>query len=168
MEKFFSGRDVKLLTDEKETPGVSVWKLNLEMAEIGHMSCRMEDGVTFLYADQEKMLCQVNQERIELCAGEGMFVNSRNAYRFVQGQDGGCSFYAICIDAEYLQRDPGICGKYVQPLLLEEQLPYIKLINTGFSDEKLPGSPEKKTKQSEKKPPGMVLGGEQGKQRLDQ
>lgn len=31
MEKFFSGRDVKLLTDEKETPGVSVWKLNLEM-----------------------------------------------------------------------------------------------------------------------------------------
>ena len=89
MEKFFSGRDVKLLTDEKETPGVSVWKLNLEMAEIGHMSCRMEDGVTFLHADQGKMLCQVNQERIELCAGEGMFVNSRNAYRFVQGQDGG-------------------------------------------------------------------------------
>ena len=38
MEKFFSGRDVKLLTDEKETPGVSVWKLNLEMAEI------MQDG----------------------------------------------------------------------------------------------------------------------------
>ena len=68
MEKFFSGRDVKLLTDEKETPGVSVWKLNLEMVEIGHMSCRMEDGVTFLYADQGKMLCQVNQERIELCA----------------------------------------------------------------------------------------------------
>ena len=168
MEKFFSGRDVKLLTDEKETPGVSVWKLNLEMAEIGHMSCRMEDGVTFLHADQGKMLCQVNQERIELCAGEGMFVNSRNAYRFVQGQDGGCSFYAICIDAEYLQRDPGICGKYVQPLLLEEQLPYIKLINTGFSDEKLPGSPEKKTKQSEKKQPGMVLGGEQGKQLLHQ
>lgn len=168
MEKFFSGRDVKLLTDEKETPGISVWKLNLEEAEIGHMSCRMEEGVTFIYSDRGKLLCQVNQDRIDLCAGEGMFVNSQNGYRFVQGQKGSCGFYVIYIAAEYLQRDPGICGKYVLPLLREEELPYIKFMNEEFSDTKLPESSAKKRKQSEKKQPGIVLSGEPGKRLLDQ
>ena len=188
MEKFFSGRDVKLLSDEKETPGIYVWKLNLEEAEIGHMSCRMDDGVTFLYLERGKLLCQINQERISLRAGEGMFVNSQNAYRFVSGQKDGCGLYVIYIAAEYLQRDQGICKKYVKPLILEEELPYIKLINTGSSEEepmnveaaetvpenaklsdaKPSRSSAEKRKQSEKKLPEIVLCEAQGKGLLDQ
>lgn len=168
MEKFFSGRDVKLLTDEKETPGIYVWKLNLEEAEIGHMSCRMDDGVTFFCLERGKLLCQINQERIGLCAGEGIFVNSQNAYRFVSGQKDGCGLYVIYIASAYLQRNPGICEKYVQPLLLEEELPYIKFINTGVSKtESMNAESAEKRKQSGKKLSEITLSEEQGKRLLD-
>lgn len=165
MEKFFSGRDVKLLTDEKETSGIYVWKLNLEEAEIGHMSCRIEDGVTFLYAEQGWLLCQVNQEQIWLGSGEGMFINNRNAYRFIQGQEKECHLWVIQVETEYLKRNQEIYERYIQPLFLDAKLPYMKfseIENRKQNEQEMEEKKQEKKKQRGKQDAEIYIDAEQG------
>lgn len=129
MSRFFVGREVELLTDNHEIPGIQVWHLNLKEKELGHMSCRIEDTVQFIYICRGSMTCQLNQNRTELRTGEGLFINKRTAYRFLGGRKGGCEFYLISVGLNYIEDgEKGIITeKYVRPLLECADFPSLKL-----------------------------------------
>lgn len=101
--------------------------MNLEENELGHMSCRLDEAVTFIYIIRGNMICQINQEKEELKQGEGMFINSRNAYRFMSGNGNGCELYLTAVEEAYLNADDVTAGKYVNPIVNEEEIFGLKL-----------------------------------------
>lgn len=129
MRDFFTGKKVELLTEEKETPGICVWHLDLEEKELGHMSCRLEDDVTFIRMVRGNMVCQINQEKVEMKSGEGIFINSCNAYRFISSEKGGCEFYVAAVDKEYLKADEATAEKFVNPVVKEDAGFWLKLMD---------------------------------------
>lgn len=127
MREFFAGRNAELLTEEMKIPGVRVWHMELEEREFGHMACRMEEAFTFIYVLRGEMCCQVNQEKTEIKAGEGLFVNSLNAYRFLSCTKEGCEFYVAVFDKEYLKTDTDTAQKYVESIAGEETISGVPL-----------------------------------------
>lgn len=127
MREFFAGRNAELLTEEAEMPGIRIWHMELEEKEFGHMACRLEESVTFLHMLRGTMTCQINQGKTELGAGEGIFINSRNAYRFTGCREGGCELYVMSINGEYLKTDEITAQNYVEPVIQDERLFALKL-----------------------------------------
>ncbi|MDO4337683.1 MAG: AraC family transcriptional regulator [Eubacteriales bacterium] len=137
MSGFFIGRNVKLLTDETQSPGIRIWRLELEQREFGHMSFRLEEQLHFLYVERGSVTCQVNQEKETAEAGEGIFINRGNAYRFVSSAGNGCTFLLFAVDANYVGDGPQgiLTEKYVMPVAESENFPYLKLEGRGSSQE---------------------------------
>lgn len=129
MSGFFVGRDAVLLTYGPENQGLCVRRIDLEASEFGHMACRIEDAMQFLYVYGGTMVCQINQETQELRPGEGFFINSGNAYRFTGSGKGGCEFSLISMDPSYIggTQDSLIMEKYVNPLKGSADFPWMKL-----------------------------------------
>lgn len=129
MSRFFIGRNVKLLTEEEHSPGLRIWRLGLEQREFGHMSFRLEEQLHFLYVERGSMTCQVNQEKETVDAGEGLFINRGNAYRFVSSTGNGCTFLLFAVDTGYAGDGPEgiLTEKYVMPVAESGDFPYLKL-----------------------------------------
>lgn len=139
MSGFFVGREAMLLTDERENPGIRVRCIDLEASEFGHMACKIEDAVQFIYVYGGTMACQINQEVQELRPGEGLFINCGNAYRFTGSGKGGCDFSLISVYPVYVggAQDSVIMDKYVKPLTESADFPWAKLDRSSASQEEL-------------------------------
>lgn len=116
MKDFFAGRNSRLLTEEEEIRGIRIWHMELEEKEVGHMSCRLDEAAAFLYVVRGSLVCQVNHEQEALKAREGLFINSGNAYRFLESERGGCELYLALIEESYVSVDEEIAKKYVTPI----------------------------------------------------
>ena len=72
MGKYFIGKGVQLLTEETENK-IRIYKLGLLQPEFGHMPCISGNAFTFLLAEEGEIQCQINQEKVDLEAGEALF-----------------------------------------------------------------------------------------------
>ena len=123
MREFFVGRDAEVLTGEGEMPGLKIWRTHMGAEEFGHMACRMEENLYFLWVKEGEMVCQVNQDLKNLQAGEGIFVNGGQAWRLTESRE-GCSFALLELDPEYIKE----AGEaFVFPLLQSEAFSSWKL-----------------------------------------
>lgn len=136
MSEFFVGRGARLLLDETGEGSIRIRKMNLEQPEFGHMSCRMDDRLHFLYMTEGEMTCQINQETVRISDGEGLFINRGNAFRFNESKKGGCEFYLIDVTGEYLGAESFVGEKYVKPILEAETFLYV-LLNAEDGEELL-------------------------------
>ena len=75
MGKYFIGKGVQLLTEETENK-IRIYKLGLLQPEFGHMPCISGNAFTFLLAEEGEIQCQINQEKVDLEAGEALFINA--------------------------------------------------------------------------------------------
>lgn len=139
MSGFFVGRDAALLTDDQENQGLCVRRIDLDASEFGHMACRMEEAMQFIYVYGGSMVCQINQETEELRQGEGLFINYGNAYRFNGSGKSGCEFCLISVEPAYIggAEDSFITEKYVNPLKGSADFPWLKLERGHASSEEL-------------------------------
>ena len=101
MGKYFMGKGVKLLTEETENK-IRIYKLGLLQPEFGHMPCISGNAFTFLLAEEGEIQCQINQEKVDLEAGEALFINAGQSYRLVRSEKESSSFYIIEVAGEYL------------------------------------------------------------------
>lgn len=127
MKEFFAGRNAELLTKESEIPGIRVWSMEVEQPDLGHMSCRLQEAVTFIYILKGSLTCQVNQGEETLTEGEGLFVNRNNAWRLSACGGEGCRLYLAEIEAAYLGADELTEEKYVNPVMEDDSLFSLKL-----------------------------------------
>lgn len=102
MGKYFIGKGVQLLTEETENK-IRIYKLGLLQPEFGHMPCISGNAFTFLLAEEGEIQCQINQEKVDLEAGEALFINAGQSYRLVRSEKESSSFYIIEVAGEYLQ-----------------------------------------------------------------
>lgn len=125
MRGFFAGKENGLVTAADETPGFHIWKIQHRQWEKGERSFRIEEAVTFLYLHKGSIVCQVDQDQVMLDAGEGLFINRCNAYRFTEREE-ACELFVICVEETCLKKDPVIFAKYIQPLCQSEDFFYLK------------------------------------------
>lgn len=139
MSGFFVGRDAALLLNDTENQGLCVRRIDLEASEFGHMACRMDADIQFLYVHRGTMVCRINQETQELHTGEGIFINCGNAYRFTGSGKGGCKFSLISVKPGYVggREDSLIMEKYVNPLINSADFPWMKLDRSHAFQEEL-------------------------------
>ena len=80
MGKYFIGKGVQLLTEETENK-IRIYKLGLLQPEFGHMPCISGNAFTFLLAEEGEIQCQINQEKVDLEAGEALFIKAETIRR---------------------------------------------------------------------------------------
>lgn len=90
------------------------------------MSCRLTDAAAFVYICEGNLLCQLNQGKEELTEGQGLFINRGNAYRFIECGE-YCRLYLAETEASYLNTDALTEEKYVNPVMENEELFYLRL-----------------------------------------
>lgn len=102
MKDDYIGKHVKEILAEAED-GLELLQLNMEAAEFGHMSARIDEKLQFLCVKKGSILCQVNQEQVWVFAGEGIFINMNQAYRMLKCNGENCEFFMVSIAQQYLQ-----------------------------------------------------------------
>lgn len=122
MGEFFVGKKVKLLTGE-ECAGIRIWHMMLQKPELGHMACGIDDAVYFISVYRGDLVCQINQKYLELQAGEGLFINQKNAWRFTECKTEGCEFFLFEVCPEKTELENGyleLCQQY-------ERFPFLRI-----------------------------------------
>lgn len=137
MKDFYAGRNVCRILKGKNSHGMEIWRMNLEEAEFGHMSANMENELHFLCVLRGNLICQVNQEKAELRAGEGLFVNQGSLYRLLRSGKGGGEFLLFALEKGYAGdgAEGYLTNKYIAPITESENFPYLKLGETGAQAE---------------------------------
>ena len=134
MGKYFMGKGVKLLTEETENK-IRIYKLGLLQPEFGHMPCISGNAFTFLLAEEGEIQCQINQEKVDLEAGEALFINAEQSYRLVRSEKERCSFYIIEVAGEYLAAgDESLLNKYISPVAEAESFAYCRFMPSAEED----------------------------------
>ena len=134
MGKYFMGKGVKLLTEETENK-IRIYKLGLLQPEFGHMPCISGNAFTFLLAEEGEIQCQINQEKVDLEAGEALFINAGQSYRLVRSEKESSSFYIIEVAGEYLAAgDESLQNKYISPVAEAESFAYCRFMPSAEED----------------------------------
>ena len=134
MGEYFIGKGVQLLTEQSDDK-IRIRKLELLQPEFGHMPCLSKNVFTFILAEEGEMQCQVNQEKVELEAGEALFVNRGQSYRLNRSEKAGCSFFVIQVSEEYLAAgDEELQRKYISPVEEAEAFPYCLFMPSAEED----------------------------------
>ena len=134
MGKYFIGKGVQLLTEETENK-IRIYKLGLLQPEFGHMPCISGNAFTFLLAEEGEIQCQINQEKVDLEAGEALFINAGQSYRLVRSEKESSSFYIIEVAGEYLAAgDESLQNKYISPVAEAESFAYCRFMPSAEED----------------------------------
>lgn len=134
MEKYFIGKGVQLLTEDSEEKA-RIYKLELLQPEFGHMPCMKGKAFTFILAEEGEMQCQVNQEKVDMEAGEALFINAGQSYRLNRSETERCTIYIIEIAEEYLfAGDECLRDKYITPVAQAEAFPYCRFMPSAEED----------------------------------
>lgn len=135
MSEFWFGKSVNLLGSASAVPGVEIWRMRLEVREFGHEACRLNEGVYFLCVQEGTLICQVNQDRITLGEGEGIFINREAAWRLTGSGRSGSAYVVIKIEnsGEELSGEKD----YMEPLVNAADFPYLKLDRAKKAHEKI-------------------------------
>lgn len=133
MGKYFIGKEVQLLTEEDEEK-IKIHKLDLLKEEFGHMPCK-KGGFLFLFVEEGELICQVNQECVEIKAGEALFINENQPYRMRESLAKKCSLYMLEISREYLiSQDEKLAQKYIEPVANAEAFSYCCFVPSEEED----------------------------------
>lgn len=133
MGKYFIGKEVQLLTEEDEEK-IKIHKLDLLKEEFGHMPCK-KGGFLFLFVEEGELICQVNQECVEIKAGEALFINENQPYRMRESLAKKCSLYMLEISREYLiSQDEKLAQKYIEPVANAEAFSYCCFVPSEEDD----------------------------------
>ena len=133
MGKYFIGKEVQLLTEEDEEK-IKIHKLDLLKEEFGHMPCK-KGGFLFLFVEEGELICQVNQECVEIKAGEALFINENQPYRLRESLAPKCSLYMLEISREYLiSQDEKLAQKYIEPVANAEAFSYCCFVPSEEED----------------------------------
>ena len=134
MGKYFIGKGVQLLTEETENK-IRIYKLGLLQPEFGHMPWISGSAFTFLLAEEGEIQCQINQEKVDLEAGEAIFINAGQSYRLVRSEKESSSFYIIEVAGEYLAAgDESLQNKYISPVAEAESFAYCRFMPSAEED----------------------------------
>lgn len=134
MGKYFIGKGAQLLTEESEEK-IRIHKLELLQPEFGHMPCISGRYFTFLVLEEGEMQCQVNQEKVDLEAGEALFINAGQTYRLTRSEKEGCSFFLIQIAGAYLAAgDESLQEKYITPITEAEAFSWCRFMPSVQED----------------------------------
>lgn len=126
MHTYIIGKNTKNLIKDDSCPGVNLNWINLKEEEMGHMSCMADPVFYFVYMVRGAVLCQIDQECVEIRRGEGIFVNSNSLFRFAGGNFGDCEMYMMTIDTKVWTTEP-VSGKYIGAILENDNISYLKL-----------------------------------------
>lgn len=133
MKDFYAGRNVCRIFNGENSCDMDIWHMDLEEAELGHMSANMEKELHFLCVLRGTLTCQINQEETELKAGEGLFVNQESLYRIKKSGKGGSEFLLFALEKGYAGdgTEGHLTEKYITPVTESESFPYLKLEKAG-------------------------------------
>ena len=126
MYTYIKGNKTKTLISEELCPGVKIHHMSLEAEELGHMCCRMQREIHYIYIIRGSVMLQVNQKRVELSKGEGIFINSGVMHRLAGEINGGCELYDVTVSMDEMETDL-LSEKYIKPILSCVDYPYQKL-----------------------------------------
>lgn len=98
MHTFIIGKNTQCLLENDGNLGIELYKIGLSAEEIGHMSCRIEQQFRYIYMIDGMVECQINQERVVLKDGEGVFINKNTMFRLAGSKKGDCQLYSLSAD----------------------------------------------------------------------
>lgn len=90
------------------------------------MSLHWHADIEFIYVVRGKIGYQLNGRKVEMKAGEGIFVNSKQLHVIVS-EDSDCLLYCVIFHPVILCSSKYIEEKYVAPVIMNSSVPYLML-----------------------------------------
>ena len=133
-ENIFIGKGVQLLTEETENK-IRIYKLGLLQPEFGHMPCISGNAFTFSIGRRRRNTVSDKSGKVDLEAGEALFINAGQSYRLVRSEKESSSFYIIEVAGEYLAAgDESLQNKYISPVAEAESFAYCRFMPSAEED----------------------------------
>lgn len=85
------------------------------------------DDLEFVYVESGALVYSVNGKEIPLNAGEGIFANSRSIHGHRPATKEGSVYTCVLIHPELLGENDEIRRRYLEPLLRNSAMPYVRL-----------------------------------------
>ena len=99
------------------------------------MTLHWHADIEFIYVVNGRVSYQLNGEKVLMRAGEGIFVNAKQLHLIVS-EDSECELYCVIFHPMILCSSKYIEGKFVEPIILSESIPYVLLSeNVDWQDE---------------------------------
>lgn len=85
------------------------------------------DDLEFLYMASGQLFYNINDQRVRLKAGEGIFVNGRQLHSTCSADGSDCAFLCLLFHPTLLCSSPWVEQKFVLPVLENQALPFLVL-----------------------------------------
>lgn len=82
------------------------------------------DDLEFLYMASGQLFYNINDQRVRLKAGEGIFVNGRQLHSTCSADGSDCTFLCLLFHPTLLCSSPWVEQKFVLPVLENQALPF--------------------------------------------
>ncbi|MFM9328026.1 AraC family transcriptional regulator [Paenibacillus mesotrionivorans] len=125
MRNFKVDQSLKELTEHRTTAlPIACYQTTINQNVHGHIPLHWHDEVQFVRIIKGEAIFQVNEERLEVREGEGLFINSGCLHMAEEKDQSGCIYMCLNVSPHFLLSQE-LYSTYVSPYLQATNLPYI-------------------------------------------
>lgn len=125
IRNFKVDQSLKELTEHRTTAlPIACYQTTINQNVHGHIPLHWHDEVQFVRIIKGEAIFQVNEERLEVREGEGLFINSGCLHMAEEKDQSGCIYMCLNVSPHFLLSQE-LYSTYVSPYLQATNLPYI-------------------------------------------
>lgn len=125
IRNFKVDQSLKELTEHRTTAlPIACYQTTINQNVHGHIPLHWHDEVQFVRIIKGEAIFQVNEERLEVREGDGLFINSGCLHMAEEKEQSGCIYLCLNVSPHFLLSQE-LYSTYVSPYLLATNLPYI-------------------------------------------
>lgn len=127
MKYFVIDQNLKELTEHRtvELP-VACYKTTINQNINGYIPLHWHDEIQFVLILKGIALFQINEEKIEVHEGDGLFINSGCLHMAEEKEGSDCTYICLNVSPHFVLSQE-LYSSYVQPYMFSTNLPYLFL-----------------------------------------
>ncbi|MGY0700168.1 helix-turn-helix domain-containing protein [Bacillus sp. FSL K6-1560] len=127
MKNFAIDQNLKELTEHRtvELP-VACYKTRINQNINGYIPLHWHDEIQFVLILKGIALFQINEEKIEVHEGDGLFINSGCLHMAEEKEGSDCTYICLNVSPHFVLSQE-LYSSYVQPYMFSTNLPYLFL-----------------------------------------
>ncbi|MDQ4711256.1 helix-turn-helix domain-containing protein [Bacillus subtilis] len=127
MKNFVIDQNLKELTEHRtvELP-VACYKTTINQNINGYIPLHWHDEIQFVLILKGIALFQINEEKIEVHEGDGLFINSGCLHMAEEKEGSDCTYICLNVSPHFVLPQE-LYSSYVQPYMFSTNLPYLFL-----------------------------------------
>ncbi len=127
IKNFMVDQSLKELTEHRTTAlPIACYQTTINQNVHGYIPLHWHDEVQFVLIIKGEAIFQVNEERLEVREGDGLFINSGCLHMAEEKNQSGCIYICLNVSPHFILSQE-LYSTYVSPYLQATNLPYLSI-----------------------------------------